>query len=122
MISARPRSREAILIRPSSSSTEGFHRFEEHGVAFGAYRAIIMLGDVCRRRAQMARRRHPLRTGVGSAASRCTSWPYGADILEGLAQVAVAIAAADGGSPALRRWAGLARDVTAFARDALPRR
>jgi len=40
------------LDRAEQLLEEGLDRFEEHGVAFGAYRAIILLGDVNRRRTQ----------------------------------------------------------------------
>ena len=69
---------------------EGLGRFEEHGVAFGAYRAIALLGDIARRREQwlaaitryeeaLIRQRH-----VHFVAR-------GADIIEGLAGIAVAL-------------------------------
>jgi non-specific serine/threonine protein kinase len=69
---------------------EGLQRFERHGVAFGSYRALIMLGDVRRRTAQWAaaiaryqqaldRQRHLHFVAMGG------------DILEGLAQVAVGL-------------------------------
>lgn len=94
---------------------EGFHRFEEHGVAFGAYRAIIMLGDVCRRKARWL----DAVTRYGQALDRQHEMhfvAYGANILEGLAQVAVALqqptvaARLFGAGHAWRRSFGFARD------------
>ncbi len=69
---------------------EGLHRFEEHGVAFGAYRALIMLGDVRRRRAQWIASISRYQQAL--ARQRQLHFvAMGGDILEGLAQVAVGL-------------------------------
>jgi non-specific serine/threonine protein kinase len=67
---------------------QGLHRFDEHGVEFGAYRALIMLGDVQRRRDQwfaaISRYQQAL-----DRQRRMHFVAMGGDILEGLAHVAV---------------------------------
>lgn len=78
------------LDRAEQLLEEGLDRFEEHGVAFGAYRAIILLGDVNRRRTQWS----DAITRYEQALARQRQLHFvarGADILEGLAEVAVAL-------------------------------
>jgi non-specific serine/threonine protein kinase len=69
---------------------EGLQQFERHGVAFGSYRALIMLGDVRRRRAQWAGAIARYKQALGRQ-RQLHFVAMGGDILEGLAQVAVGL-------------------------------
>jgi predicted ATPase/DNA-binding CsgD family transcriptional regulator len=76
------------LDRAEQLLEEGLARFEEHGVSFGAYRALIMLGDTRRRKGHWL----DALSGFSKALSRQRQLHFvqrGADIMEGIAAVAV---------------------------------
>jgi non-specific serine/threonine protein kinase len=76
---------------------QGLHRFDEHGVEFGAYRALIMLGDVQRRRDQWLAAIYRYQQALDRQ-RRMHFVAMGGDILEGLAHVAVGLHAPTAGA------------------------
>lgn len=78
------------LDRAEQLLEEGLERFEEHGVAFGAYRALVMLGAVHRRRSAWLGAISRYQEGL--ARQRQMHFvAAGADICEGLAMIAAAM-------------------------------
>lgn len=68
---------------------QGLRHFEELGVAFGEYRALVLLGDVHRRRAQWRQAISLYDRALGQQ-RQLHFVARGADILEGLAEIALA--------------------------------